>query len=163
MSLVGRAHSRNSRRPRIQNILDWAWRTRIASLKLLQMAPFMPSGCALRIPVCGSKMRSGMCSCWQRRSAFSRRSGSARNHVVQIGTHAGLYVAKPVAAQMFAAIPPCHNNQMVEQPFAFQHSDDDHPRAGFAIVALERAAVRQQDRPCVMGGLGIGFVAFEVF
>jgi len=47
MFLVGRAHSRNSRRPRIQNILDWAWHARIASLKLSQMAPFMLSGWAL--------------------------------------------------------------------------------------------------------------------
>jgi len=27
--------------------MDWAWRTRIASLKLLQMAQFMPSGWVL--------------------------------------------------------------------------------------------------------------------
>jgi len=72
-------------------------------------------------------------------------------------------VAEPVAAQMFAAIPPRHNNQMVEQLFAFQHPDNDHPRAGFAVVALERATLRQQDRPCIMSGLGIGFVPFEAF
>lgn len=71
-------------------------------------------------------------------------------------------MSKPVAAQMFAAIPPRDDDQMIEQAFALQHSDNDHTGPCLPVVALEWATVGQQDSPCVMGCLGIGFITLEV-
>lgn len=72
-------------------------------------------------------------------------------------------MAKTITAQMFAPVPPRHDYQVVQQPLAFQHPDNDHARTGFAVIALLRATIRQQDSPCIMGGLGVGFVPFKVF
>ena len=60
---------------------------------------------------------------------------------------------EPVAAQMLAAVPPRHDNDLARDPLAFQHPQDHHPRPAFAVVSLERRAVWQDHAPSIMGRL----------
>ena len=42
--------------------------------------------------------------------------------IIKVVAHCRLHMAKPITAQMFAAIPPGHNNYVVLQTFSFQHA-----------------------------------------
>ena len=55
---------------------------------------------------------------------------------------------------MFAAVPPCHHDDLARDLGAFQHPHDDHTRPAFAIVVFQRRPVGQDHRPCVMGRFG---------
>ncbi len=63
-------------------------------------------------------------------------------------------MAKPISAQMLAAIPPRHDDNLAHTPFALQHPQDHHPRPALAVIGLERRAVRQNNPPRIMRGLG---------
>ncbi len=71
-------------------------------------------------------------------------------------------MAKPVAAQMFAAIPTRHHDDVVAQIFAFQHSQYHHASAAFTIIVLERGNVCQAG-PGVMRRLGELLATFQLF
>ena len=80
--------------------------------------------------------------------------------MAQIVSHAGLNMAKPVAAEVFAAIPTGHHDEVVLEALAFEHPKDHHSCTGFAIVVFDRGAV-QNNRPRVMGSFGKFLVLFE--
>jgi hypothetical protein len=63
---------------------------------------------------------------------------------------------------MLAAIPASHDNQMVAQPLALQHTDNNHASATFAIVAFDSAALYQVSCPAIMRCFRIGTVALEL-
>ena len=69
---------------------------------------------------------------------------------------------KPIPAQMFSAIPACHDHHVIAQACPFEHPYDHHPRPAFPIIILERPVI-EQHRPCVMRGLGEFLVALEGF
>ena len=72
----------------------------------------------------------------KRRSAF--RLG------LQKGAHAGDDMGEAVATQMHAAIPARHHHDVIDQPRALQHLQDDRACARLTVIALLRAAVRQR-------------------
>lgn len=65
-------------------------------------------------------------------------SPSARlgGQIIKIDPHCILNPAKPVAAQLFAAIPPCNNDDMIAKLCALKHPQDHHGSAAFAIIRL---------------------------
>ena len=79
----------------------------------------------------------------------------------QIGGDAVLDMAEPIPAQMLAAIPPRHHDDMALHPLALEHAQDDRSRSGFAIIGLDLGPVGRDHRPSVMGRLGEFLIAFQ--
>ena len=50
-------------------------------------------------------------------------------------------MAKPISAQMFAAVPTGDDDEVIFQSFPLQHAQDHHPGTGFAIIPFQRAGV----------------------
>ena len=61
-------------------------------------------------------------------------------------------MTEPIAAQMLAAVPAGDDDDVVLDAFSFQHSQDDHARAGFAVIVLVLTVIRDET-PGVVGGL----------
>ncbi len=59
---------------------------------------------------------------------------------------------EPIPAKVFAAVPARHHDDMVLQVFAFQHPQDYHARAAFAVIVFQWR-IGQQNGPCIMRGL----------
>lgn len=51
-------------------------------------------------------------------------------------------MAETIAAQMLAAIPAGHDDDMIVQPGALQHLQNQRPRAAFAVIVLDRLSSR---------------------
>lgn len=62
-------------------------------------------------------------------------------------------MAETIAAQVFATVPACDDDDVVSDAFAFQHAQDDYSGAGFAVVVLDLAVIGDQT-PRIVGGLG---------
>ncbi len=76
--------------------------------------------------------------------------------------HRRLHVAEPVTTQMFAAVPPCHNNDMISYVFPLEHAQDDHPRAAFTVVIF-KGAITADHTPCIVRCFGEFFGALQFF
>lgn len=73
--------------------------------------------------------------------------------IVEVVTHAVLHVAKAVTAKVFATIPAGDDDDVVGEPLALKHSQDDHPCPAFAVIILDWRIVKDS-RPGVVGGFG---------
>ena len=60
---------------------------------------------------------------------------------LEVDPHRLLHMPEAVAAQLLAAKPPRDHDDMVPEPFPFQHAKDDHASAGFAIIILDHLIV----------------------
>mgnify|MGYP006981759019 CR=1 FL=1 len=72
-------------------------------------------------------------------------------------------MAKSVSAQVLAPVPPRYYDDMIDQDFPLQHTQDHHTCTGFAIISLYRDPVRKLNAPSIVSGLGIGLVASKLF
>lgn len=66
---------------------------------------------------------------------------TAQSQRIKIGAHAGLDMPEPVATQMLAPVPACHDQQMIAKPLTFEHPQNDHPCPAFSVVALDSAGL----------------------
>jgi hemolysin III len=66
---------------------------------------------------------------------------TAHSQRLEIHAHTGLYVPEPVATQVLAPVPACHDDQMIAQVLAFEHAQNDHACAAFPVVSFERPAL----------------------
>ncbi len=58
----------------------------------------------------------------------------------EVKPHRLLNMPEPVTTQVLAAIPACHDDQMLAEFCPLQHPQDDHARPAFTVVVLERAS-----------------------
>ena len=54
--------------------------------------------------------------------------------VIQVEPRCLLHMAEAIAAEMFAAVPTGHDDQLIAPLSPFQHTQNDHPSAAFSIV-----------------------------
>ena len=71
-------------------------------------------------------------------------------------------MAKPVATKVFAAVPAGYHDKVILEVFAFEHAQDHHAGAAFAVVVFLGRAV-DDSRPSVVGGFSEFLVLFEGF
>ena len=71
-------------------------------------------------------------------------------------------MAKPVAAQVFTAIPARHDHDVPTQPLAFQYAQDHQSGAAFTVIVLDRPVIGYQT-PAIMRGLGEFLVSLQIF
>ena len=60
-------------------------------------------------------------------------------------------MAKPVATKVLAAVPAGYHDKVILEVFAFEHAQDHHAGAAFAVVVFLGRAV-DDSRPSVVGG-----------
>lgn len=80
----------------------------------------------------------------------------------QVDPHRFLHMSKPIPAQMFAAIPTGHHDDLILNVEPLKHPQDDHTRTGLTIVVLQRPGIGSQ-RPAVMRRLGKFLFSFKRF
>ena len=54
--------------------------------------------------------------------------------VIEVETRCLLHMAEAIAAEVFAAVPAGHDDQLIAPLSPFQHTQNDHPSAAFSIV-----------------------------
>ena len=71
-------------------------------------------------------------------------------------------MAEAVAAEVFAAVPTCDNDEVVLEVFAFEHPKDYHTSTAFAVVVFLRDSVEDRG-PGVVSGLSEFFIFLQGF
>ena len=66
-----------------------------------------------------------------------RRSLSGSPQIVEVDPHRILHMPEAITAEMLAAEPPGHHDDVVAQPFALQDPQDHDARACLALIVLE--------------------------
>ena len=54
--------------------------------------------------------------------------------VIEVKPRCLLHMAEAIAAEVFAAVPAGHDDQLIAPLSPFQHTQNDHPSAAFSIV-----------------------------
>ena len=54
--------------------------------------------------------------------------------MIEVEPRCLLQMAEAIAAEMFAAVPAGHDDQLIAPLSPFQHTQNDHPSAAFSIV-----------------------------
>ena len=54
--------------------------------------------------------------------------------MIEVEPRCLLHMAEAIAAEMFAAVPTGHDDQLIAPLSPFQHTQNDHPSAAFSIV-----------------------------
>jgi hypothetical protein len=60
---------------------------------------------------------------------------------LDVDPHGLLHMPEAVAPKMFAAEPPRDYDDVVPEPFPFEHAKDDHAGSGLAIIILDHLIV----------------------
>ena len=81
--------------------------------------------------------------------------GARKSHpAFEPNPHALLHMPEPIAAQMLAAIPARHDDNLAHAALALQHPQDHHARPALAVVVLQRRPAGQNNPPRIMRGFG---------
>ena len=54
--------------------------------------------------------------------------------MIEVEPRCLLHMAEAIAAEVFAAVPAGHDDQLIAPLSPFQHTQNDHPSAAFSIV-----------------------------
>ena len=54
--------------------------------------------------------------------------------MIEVEPRCLLHMAEAIAAEMFAAVPTGHDDQLIAPLSPFQHTQNNHPSAAFSII-----------------------------